>query len=89
MYYCGFCGRNQDAKYSLNAVDDSYVIFKNILSELDPENTAISISGGLEPLTNSKIGEIVEAGSNLGFKVPLITNAHSLTENNLKRQKVL
>ena len=89
MYYCGFCGRNQDAKYSLNAVDDSYVIFKNILSELDPENTAISISGGLEPLTNSKIGEIVEAGSNLGFKVPLITNAHSLTENNLKRQKGL
>ena len=38
---------------------------------------------------NSKIGEIVEAGSNLGFKVPLITNAHSLTENNLKRQKGL
>ena len=85
MYYCGFCGRNQNAKYPLNAVDSSLTIFKSVLAELDPHNSAISISGGLEPLTNPKLGQIVEFASDHGFRVPLITNAHSLTENNLKR----
>jgi len=89
MYYCGFCGRNQDAKYPVNSVDDGYEIFKNVLSELDPNNTAISISGGLEPLTNPRIGEIVEFATDHGLKVPLITNGHPLTENNLKRHKGL
>ena len=89
MYYCGFCGRNQDAKYPLSAVNDSYDVFKSVLSELDPTNSAISISGGLEPLTNPKLGQIVEFASDHGFRVPLITNAHSLTENNLKRQEGL
>ena len=86
MYYCGFCGRNQNAKYPLSAVDSSLTIFKSVLAELDPHNSAISISGGLEPLTNPKLGQIVEFASDHGFRVPLITNAHSLTENNLKRQ---
>ena len=85
MYYCGFCGRNQDAKYPLNTVDQGLEMFKRVITELDPANTAISISGGLEPLTNPKIGEIIEFSSNHGLRVPLITNGHSLTENNLKK----
>ena len=85
MYYCGFCGRNQDAKYPLNAVDQGLEMFKSVIKELDPNNTAISISGGLEPLTNPRLGELVEFSSNHGLKVPLITNGHSLTENNLKK----
>ena len=89
MYYCGFCGRNQASKYPLNSIDDGLLIFKKVLSELDPNNTAISISGGLEPLTNPKLGEIIEFASDHGLRVPLITNGHSLTENNIKKQSGL
>ena len=38
-------GRNQDAKYPLNAVDQGLEMFKSVIKELDPNNTAISISG--------------------------------------------
>ena len=37
MYYCGFCGRNQDARYPSNIVEDGYKMFKSVLSELDPK----------------------------------------------------
>ena len=89
MYYCGFCGRNQKEKYPLSSVENGNKIFKKILSELDPKNSAISISGGLEPLTNPGLGEIIEFASNHGLRVPLITNAHSLTENFLKKNPKL
>jgi dTDP-4-amino-4,6-dideoxy-D-glucose ammonia-lyase len=74
MYYCGFCGRNQKEKYPLDSLENGLKIFKKTISELDPNNTAISISGGLEPLTNPKLGEIVEFASKHGLRVPLITN---------------
>ena len=85
MYYCGFCGRNQKEKYPTNSIENGNIIFKKILSELDSTNSAISISGGLEPLTNPKLGDIIEFASNHGIRVPLITNAHSLTENYIKK----
>ena len=84
MYYCGFCGRNQKEKYPLDSLENGLKIFKKTILELDPNNTAISISGGLEPLTNPKLGEIVEFASKHGLRVPLITNGHSLTEKNLQ-----
>tara|TARA_B100000795_G_scaffold90336_1_gene65684 strand:+ start:1527 stop:3071 length:1545 start_codon:yes stop_codon:yes gene_type:complete len=85
MYYCGFCGRNQAEKYPSNAIENGNKIFKKVLSELDPKNSAISISGGLEPLTNPGIGDIIEFASDHGLRVPLITNGHSLTENFVKK----
>ena len=89
MYYCGFCGRNQKEKYPLSSVNNGNKIFKKILSELDPKNSAISISGGLEPLTNPDLGDIIKFASDHGLRVPLITNAHSLTENYLKKNPKL
>ena len=85
MYYCGFCGRNQAEKYPSNAIENGNKMFNKVLSELDPKNTAISISGGLEPLTNPGIGDIIEFASDHGLRVPLITNGHSLTENFVKK----
>jgi len=85
MYYCGFCGRNQTEKYPSNSIENGNKIFNKVLSELDPKNSAISISGGLEPLTNPGIGDIIEFASNHGLRVPLITNGHSLTENFVKK----
>ncbi len=33
MFYCGFCGRNQKAKYPLNIVSDSLEMFKKLFDE--------------------------------------------------------
>ena len=79
MYYCGFCGRNQQASYKPGEVLVSGAKkFKDAISGL-PKGSRISISGGLEPLTNFKLGEIITHAKKLGYKVPLITNAHMLT----------
>jgi len=86
MYYCGFCGRNQSAAYEPKEVLKSGAErYKKIISEL-PKNSTISISGGLEPLTNFKLGEIISHAKSLGHRVPLITNAHMLTPAYLKKQ---
>ncbi len=84
MFYCGFCGRNQDAKYKNSVVTDGVNQIKQLLKTTD-KNSKISISGGLEPLTNPKIGEIIKAADDSGFKVPLITNGYSLTEAFIKK----
>ena len=39
----------------------------------------------MEPLTNPDLGDIIEFASSRGIRVPLITNAHSLTENYIKK----
>ena len=86
MYYCGFCGRNQSAAYEPKEVMKSGAErYKDIISNL-PKNSTISISGGLEPLTNFKLGEIITHAKSLGHRVPLITNAHMLTPTYLKKQ---
>jgi dTDP-4-amino-4,6-dideoxy-D-glucose ammonia-lyase len=86
MYYCGFCGRNQSAAYDPKKVLKSGADrYKDIISSL-PKNSTISISGGLEPLTNFKLGEIISHAKSLGHRVPLITNAHMLTPKYLESQ---
>ena len=82
MFYCGFCGRNQNAKYPLSILDNSLKMYKKLFDE-SPEYTAYSISGGLEPLTNSKLGEIIKYASESGKRMPVITNGYSLTPNYL------
>ena len=84
MFYCGFCGRNQSAKYPTSILSDSSLAFDKLFDE-SPKDTAFSISGGLEPLTNPKIGEMILSAKNNGFKIPLITNGYSLTENFLNK----
>ena len=50
MFYCGFCGRNQNAKYKSSVIGDGINRINNVISEAGA-GTKISISGGLEPLT--------------------------------------
>ena len=82
MFFCGFCGRNQLAKYPLNAVESGFKMYKNILKNF-PKTSAVSISGGLEPLTNPKLGNIISYAKSINIRVPLITNGYSLTKNYL------
>ncbi len=84
MFYCGFCGRNQEARYDPSKVMKSGVKrFKDIISAM-PKNSTFSISGGLEPLTNFQLEDIVSHAKSLGHRVPLITNGFMLTRNYLK-----
>jgi len=84
MFYCGFCGRNQKEIYPLNIVDKSLITYEKLFVEKS-HDTAFSISGGLEPLTNPKLGNIIESASRNKIRVPLITNGYSLTENYLEK----
>ncbi len=84
MFYCGFCGRNQKAKYPTSILTNSSLTFNRLFDE-SPKETAFSISGGLEPLTNPRIGEMITYAKQSGFKIPLITNGYSLTENFLNK----
>ena len=84
MFYCGFCGRNQKAKYPLNIIDDSLEMYKKLFDD-SPDYTSYSVSGGLEPLTNPKIGELVNYAKSKNIKLPIITNGYSLTESFLEK----
>ena len=84
MFYCGFCGRNQKAKYPLDIIGDSLEMYKKLFDE-SPDYTSYSISGGLEPLTNPKLGELVDHAKSKNIKLPIITNGYSLTEGFLKK----
>ena len=83
MFYCGFA-ENQNAKYDSSVIDEGINKISNMISECE-KDTKISISGGLEPLTNPKLGKIIKKGSDMGYKLPLITNGYSLTENYIKK----
>tara|TARA_Y100000592_G_scaffold19636_2_gene30104 strand:- start:7284 stop:8810 length:1527 start_codon:yes stop_codon:yes gene_type:complete len=78
MYFCGFCGRNQKARYKGNVTKEGNQRFKDIISSM-PKYSTLSISGGLEPLTNPGLDEIISHAKSRGVRVPLITNAHMLT----------
>jgi len=84
MYYCGFCGRNQKAMYDGDVIKEGNKRFKDIISSM-PEYSTLSISGGLEPLTNKGLGEIISYAKSKGVRVPLITNGHMLTPKYLER----
>jgi len=84
MFYCGFCGRNQNAKYPSNIAKSGVDNLKLIIDEIKNNNsnsTAISISGGLEPLTNPFLSDFISHAKDKGLRVPLITNAYSLTKS--------
>ncbi len=84
MFFCGFCGRNQSAKYPMSSVENGTNIFKRLFEETK-NKTLYSIGGGLEPTTNPQLGQIVESAIENNIRLPLITNGYSLTENYIKK----
>jgi len=84
MFFCGFCGRNQSAKYPMSSVESGTKIFKNLFEETK-NSTLYSIGGGLEPTTNPQLGEIIKFANKQNIRMPLITNGYSLTENYIKK----
>ena len=93
QFFCTFCGRNYAAKYTDEVAKKSFEVFKKVIDE-DPKDDynwedRFRISGGLEPLTNPYIGEIVSYGASKGFLMQMYTNGFALTPNFLKKQQGL
>lgn len=90
MFSCSFCGRHPNASYKRTDVSSGNEMFKKMMKDAPKDDPyRFYISGGLEPLTNDGIGEIVKYGSELGFKMSIYTNGFLLTPGLLERQKGL
>jgi len=89
MFYCGFCGRNPVAKYDKDYAQIGRDYFFQIIDQ-DPKTDAnwqdrFRISGGLEPLTNPYLGEIISYGKSHGYRMQLYTNGNMMTETYLNK----
>lgn len=90
QFFCNFCGRNYNAKYGNDAIEKSFDVFKRVIDE-DPRDRdnwqdRFRISGGLEPLTNPRIGDIIQYGTNNEFNMQMYTNGYALTQRLLDKQ---
>ena len=84
MFYCNFCGRNPVAKYQKRWEKTGLDVFKQIIDQ-DPKTDVywedrFRISGGLEPLTNQYLGDIITYGSESGYKMQLYTNGFMMSD---------
>jgi dTDP-4-amino-4,6-dideoxy-D-glucose ammonia-lyase len=89
MFYCGFCGRNPVAKYDSDYAEKGRDFFYQIIDQ-DPKTDLIwqdrfRISGGLEPLTNPYLGNIISYGAARGFKMQLYTNGNMMTDAYIRK----
>jgi dTDP-4-amino-4,6-dideoxy-D-glucose ammonia-lyase len=87
MFFCSFCGRNNTAKYPKESINVGSEYFKHLFINA-PKNDPYRfyISGGLEPLTNPNIGDIITIGASEGFKLSIYTNGFMLTPQLLEKQ---
>lgn len=90
MFECSFCGRNYNAVYKRTALDSGMEAFNKLIDEapIDDPNR-FYISGGLEPLTNFKIGELISKLNSRGFYSAMYSNGFMLTENYVKKNTEL
>lgn len=86
MFKCTFCGRNYDAVYDRDYASKGLEIFKKIIDEA-PHNDPwrFFISGGLEPLTNPYLGDLIDYLKLKNFKAAIYTNGYMLTDKYLKK----
>ena len=88
QFFCTFCGRNYSAAYEKEFGDKGYEIFKQIIDQTpDKSNNPYHITGGLEPLTFPRIGDMVSYGAKKGFPMEMKTNGFSLTPTFLAKQQ--
>lgn len=90
MFYCTFCGRNYSAKYERDVIPTGNDGFKEMFRQAPKDDPyTFYISGGLEPLTNPGIGDLVRYGAEQGFKLSMYTNGFLLTPHLLQKQEGL
>ena len=88
QFFCSFCGRNYSAAYEREFGDKGYDMFKQIIDQTpqDLKDNPYHITGGLEPLTFPRIGDLISYGAKKGFPMEMKTNGFSLTSEFLIKQ---
>jgi dTDP-4-amino-4,6-dideoxy-D-glucose ammonia-lyase len=87
MFSCTFCGRNRDAVYPRRTITESQQVFTDIFETAPTDDPhRFYVSGGLEPLTNPCLGDIISKGAERGFRLSMYTNGFLLTEGLIARR---
>ena len=88
QFFCSFCGRNYSAAYEREFGDKGYDMFKQIIDQTpqDLKDNPYHITGGLEPLTFPRIGDLISYGAKKGFPMEIKTKGFSLTPEFLIKQ---
>lgn len=87
MFRCHFCVRVTGARYETSLLQPGNDVLASVIEEAptgDPN--LMYVSGGLEPLTNPRLGDLVSRAARRGFQLTMYTNAFTLTEETLSRQ---
>jgi dTDP-4-amino-4,6-dideoxy-D-glucose ammonia-lyase len=87
MFRCSFCARQTGVRYDAAGVPESADLLSAIVDEApgdDPAN--FYISGGLEPLTNPRLGVLAQRIARRGMQALCYTNGFALTSQALQRQ---
>ena len=76
MFKCTFCGRNYDAKEKRQ--EKHFKIFEQVILQ-DKKRSNMYISGGLEPMTNPYLNDIIKLLHDNEYKPRMLSNGFMLT----------
>jgi dTDP-4-amino-4,6-dideoxy-D-glucose ammonia-lyase len=90
MFRCHFCPRNHDVTYDHELAEQSLRLVKSLFDQSPKDHpnwqTRFGISGGHEPLTNPYLGDMIDYGSDLGYKIRIYSNGYMLTPKILSKK---
>jgi len=89
MFFCGFCGRKHGVRYNGTDIEPGNDMFDQVFSEMPAGISTLSLGGGLEPLTNPKLDDVIRSAKKHGHRVPLVTNGYMLTPSFVERHEGL
>ena len=87
-FFCSFCGRNYSAAYEKELGEKGFEMYKQIIDQTPKEvdkKKVYHITGGLEPLTFPRIGDLITHGKKAGFTMELQTSGFFLTPEFIKK----
>jgi dTDP-4-amino-4,6-dideoxy-D-glucose ammonia-lyase len=87
MFRCSFCARVTGQRYDTALIDaGTEQLIRTVAEAPADDPRRFYISGGLEPLTNPRLGELITHARRRGFLIQCHTNAFALTPAALTRQ---
>jgi dTDP-4-amino-4,6-dideoxy-D-glucose ammonia-lyase len=87
MFRCHFCVRVTGARYAADSLTPGNEVLASVIDEVPNDGrTTMYMSGGLEPLTNPGLGELITRAANRGLDLTMYTNSFALTDATLSRQ---
>lgn len=87
-FFCSFCGRNYSAAYEKELSEKGFKMFKQIIDQTPKgvnKKKVYHITGGLEPLTFPRIGDLISYGEKAGFTMEMQTSGFFLTPDFIEK----